>query len=70
MAPNILEVLDEASDWMAYEGAEGVGQGQKDDNDRIVVFVSCPPLKLSAQIPSEFKGYPVVFQESGQIDVQ
>ncbi len=69
MTSNILEALDEASSWMQYEGVEGVGQGQKDDQDCIVVFVSCPPSALSAQIPSEFKGYPVVFQESGRIDI-
>jgi hypothetical protein len=70
MASKILKVMDEASSWMAYDGVEGVGQGQKDGQDCIVVFVSCPPATLSAQIPDEFKGYPVVLQESGQIDTQ
>ncbi len=70
MTSTILVALDEASDWMAYEGVEGVGQGLEGDKDCIVVFVSCPPSDLSSQIPKEFKGYPVVFQESGQIDIQ
>lgn len=70
MTSNILGALDAASDWMAYDGVEGVGQGEKDDKDCIVVFVSCPPSALSAQIPDEYRGYPVVFQESGQIDIQ
>lgn len=70
MTSTILEALDEASDWMAYNGIEGVGQGKKDDQDCILVFTSCPPSELTTPIPKEFKGYPVVFQESGQIDIQ
>lgn len=70
MTSTILEALDEASDWMAYDGIEGVGQGKKDDQDCIVVFTSCPPSELTTPIPEELKGYPVVLQESGQIDIQ
>lgn len=70
MTSKILEALDEANGWMDFEGVEGIGQGQKDDKDCIIVFVSRPPSELSTQIPKEFKGFPVVFQESGQIDIQ
>lgn len=70
MTSKILEALDEANGWMDFEGVEGIGQGQKDDKDCIIVFVSRQPSELSTQIPKEFKGFPVVFQESGQIDIQ
>ena len=70
MTSKILEALDEANGWMDYEGVEGLGQGQKDGSDCIIVFVSRPPPELSGQIPNEFKGFPVVIQESGQIDIQ
>lgn len=70
MTSKILEALDEANGWMDYKGVEGIGQGQKDDKDCIIVFISSPSSELSAKIPNEFKGFPVVFQESGQIDIQ
>jgi len=70
MTSKILEALDEANGWMDFEGVEGIGQGQKDDKDCIIVFVSLPASELSAKIPKLFKGFPVVFQESGQIDIQ
>jgi hypothetical protein len=70
MTSKILEALDEANGWIDYEGVEGIGQGQENDKDCIIVFVSCPPAELSAKIPKEVKGFPVVFRESGQINIQ
>jgi hypothetical protein len=70
MTSKILEALDDASDWMKYDGIEGVGQGEKDAKECIVVFVSRPPSEFASKIPKEFKGFPVVIQESGQIDIQ
>ena len=43
MTSKILEALDEANGWMDFEGVEGIGQGQKDDKDCIIVFVSRQP---------------------------
>jgi hypothetical protein len=70
MTLKILEALDEANGWMDFEGVEGIGQGQKDGKDCIIVFVSLTPSELSAKIPKKFKGFPVIFQESGQFDIQ
>ena len=70
MASKILEALDDASEWMKYDGVEGVGQGEKDGKECIIVFVSRPLSELSDQIPKDFRGFPVVIEESGQIDVQ
>jgi hypothetical protein len=70
MTSKIQDALEEANEWMDIEGVEGTGQGQKDDKDCIIVFVSRPQSEFSAQIPKEFKGFLVVFQESGQIDIQ
>lgn len=70
MASKILEILDEASDWMKIDGVEGVGQGEKDAKECIIVYVSRPPTEFVLQIPKEFKGFPVVIQESGQFDIQ
>jgi len=70
MTSNILEALDEASEWMKYDGVEGVGQSEKDGKECIIVFVSRPFYELSEQIPKEFKGFPVVIEESGEIGIQ
>ncbi len=70
MTSNILIALDEANQWMDYEGVEGVGQGLKDDKDCIIVFVSRPPSEFSAKIPKSLEGFPVVIQESGQFDIE
>lgn len=70
MASKILKALDDASGWLDYEGVEGIGQGKKDDKDCINVYISRPTSELSTKIPKKFKGFQVVYQESGHIDIQ
>ncbi len=70
MNSEILNAVDEATRWMQYDGVEGVGQGKKDGNACITVFVSCPPSELAAKIPATFEGFPVVFKESGVLSAQ
>ncbi len=67
MGLKLKEAIDEASEWIEFDGVEGVGQGEKDGNDCVIVLVSCPPSKLSDIIPVTFKGFPVVIEESGPI---
>jgi hypothetical protein len=70
MTSKILEALDDASRWMDIDGVEGVGQGEKDARECIIVYVSRPSSEFASQIPKEFKGFPVIIQESGQFDIQ
>ena len=63
----IEEAIDDASEWIKYEGVEGVGQGEKDGKDCIVVLDSCVSPKLSGSIPSFFMGFPVIIYETGII---
>ena len=70
MGISILEAIDEASKWMEIDGVEGVAQGQKDGKDCIVVLISRNPSELSDVLPSTFKGFPVILEESGSISVE
>lgn len=70
MALEIQEVINEAVEWIEFDGVEGVGQGEKDGKDCIIVFTSYPPSELSGKIPETFKGFPVVIEESGTIFTQ
>ncbi len=70
MGLKLEEALDEASEWIEFNGVEGLGQGEKDGKDCIIVLVSCPPSELSNIIPITFKGFPVVIDESGIISTQ
>lgn len=67
---NIQEVIDVATKWMEYAGIEGIGQGEKDGADCIVVFISIPLSKLEFEIPSSINGYQIIIEESGSISAQ
>lgn len=70
MRPEMLEAIDEASEWLTIDGVEGVAQGDKEGEDCIVVLCSCAPPELAGRIPTTFKGYPVVIEETGIISAQ
>ena len=71
MTSTILEALDQANGWLdEFEGIEGIGQGLKDGQDCIKVFVSRPSSEFTDKIPKAVKGFAVVVEESGQIDIQ
>ena len=70
MGLKLQEAINEASEWMEFDGVEGVGQGEKDGKDCIIVLASCPPSELSGIIPITFKGFSVVIEESGIISTQ
>ena len=70
MTSKIQEALDEANAWMNYDGVEGIGQGEKNGKECIVVFVSRASSELAHLIPETLKGLPIVFEESGEIDIQ
>lgn len=56
---------------MRLEGVEGVGRGKTSDNeDCILVFVSGDATAMRKNLPSNYKGYPLVIQHSGIIDAQ
>jgi hypothetical protein len=67
MPEKILEAIDEATAWMDFDGVEGIAEGKKDGKKCIVVLASASPDELSSAIPTTFKGFPVVIEESGII---
>jgi hypothetical protein len=67
MQTTIQQAIDEASEWMKLKGIEGVGQGEKDGKECIIVFASATAAELAGVIPSTFKGFPVVIEETGII---
>ena len=70
MTSNIQDALDQAYQWTDFEGVEIVGQGKEDGKDCIVVYVSRPSTDFADRIPKKFKGFPVIFRESDQINIQ
>ncbi len=70
MQATIIEAIDEASEWMDIDGVEGVAEGEKDGKECIVVLVAVAPAELSSVIPTTFRGFPVVTEESGIISAQ
>jgi hypothetical protein len=70
MGLELQKAINEASEWIEFDGVEGVGQGEKEGKDCIIVLVSCPPSELLNIIPTTFKGFPVVIKESGIISTQ
>ena len=61
-------IIDEASSqWMSYNGVEGVAEGEKEGKPCILVLISIEPSGLTDSIPSTFKGFPVVIKKTGEI---
>ena len=68
MATSFDKALQEAQkSWMDLEGVESVGQGDKDGQPCIRVFISMRTDEVRDQIPSSFRGHPVDVVESGVI---
>jgi hypothetical protein len=56
--------------WMRMPGVTGAGETQKDGKPAIVIIVDTMTESLSAQLPRNVEGYPVVFKESGKIQAR
>lgn len=60
------KVLDEAQQsWMDIDGILSIGQGKKDQQDCIDVYITTNNQAIKDKLPAIFKGYPVVLRESG-----
>lgn len=70
MKYDIIKAIDQASKWLEIEGVEGVVEGDISGKLCITVLVSVPPSEITVEIPSNFLGYPVIFDESGIITAQ
>lgn len=66
METEFQNVLKEAQEkWMTIDGVVAVGQGKKNQEDCIDVYIAINSDEIKKQIPSEYKNVPVVFRESG-----
>ncbi|MGD8428094.1 MAG: hypothetical protein PVH63_10695 [Balneolaceae bacterium] len=66
MESTFNEILKEAQDnWMKIEGVVAIGQGKKNQEDCIDVYIAINSEEIKKQIPEIFKNIPVVFRESG-----
>lgn len=65
MGSGIQAALDEAAAWLDYDGVEGVAEGERNGAPCILVLTSCDPAELTEKIPKKFKGFPVVFEQTG-----
>ncbi len=70
MSQETLKAIDEASEWLEIDGVEGVAPGEREGRQCIIVFASCDPSELAGRIPTTFKGFPVVIEETGIISAQ
>ncbi|GEM_PF-1211801 len=53
--------------WMKISGVQGTGETQKNGQPAIMIFVDSLTQQLSAALPKEVEGYPVVIRESGTV---
>ncbi len=66
MKTTFQNILKEAQEkWMNIEGIVAVGQGKKDNEDCIDVYIANNSDEIKNQIPTEYKDVPVVFRKSG-----
>lgn len=66
MKSTFKDILKEAQDtWMNLDGVVAIGQGKKDQQDCIDVYIAINSDDIKKQIPTSFKNIPVVFRESG-----
>lgn len=66
MSENFKKVLEKAQQsWMDTEGVVAVSQGKKEQETCIDVYITGYSTIIKEKIPSQYKGYPVVFRESG-----
>lgn len=66
MKTTFQDILKEAQEkWMNIEGVVGVGQGKKDNEDCIDVYIANNSDEIKNKIPKEYKDVPVVFRKSG-----
>ena len=67
-AKTIEEVLKEHTDeWMSIPGVVGTAIGEFEDKPCIKVFVVKKTEDLTQKIPSQVEGFPVIFEETGEI---
>lgn len=66
MSQNFNKVLKKAQEtWTDIEGVMAVRQGKKEQHKCIDVYITGNSPVVKERIPTKFKGYPVVFRESG-----
>ncbi|MBN1466432.1 hypothetical protein JXA02_11760 [candidate division KSB1 bacterium] len=53
---------------MKIDGVVGIGIGKEEDDDAIMVFVKERTAIIDQKVPKQLKGYPVIIQETGQIE--
>ena len=69
MSRPIADVLREQTDaLMALPGVVGTAQGEQDGAPCILVLVVRLTEELRARIPNGLEGYPVVIDETGEIN--
>lgn len=70
MTQEIQQAIDEAGEWLNIDGVEGVAPGEREGKTLIVVFASVHPSELADRIPTTFKEFSVVIEETGIISAQ
>jgi len=71
MSQYITDIMLEIQDqWMSIDGVTGIGEGEIDGDDCILVFVSVITPQVKKTIPRVYKGFPVKIIYSGVIYTQ
>ncbi|RMD96248.1 MAG: hypothetical protein D6814_11720 [Calditrichaeota bacterium] len=70
MDGDLEKIIRELSDWLDIEGVEGLGQGEREAKPCIVVLVSRPRETFSGLLPEKYRGYDVVLEETGPIEIE
>ncbi|WP_422104466.1 hypothetical protein [Winogradskyella sp.] len=64
----IEDALIEIESWLFLDGIDGVAQGEYESQPCITIFLSNPEARCI--IPSEYKGYKIVIDETDQFGIQ
>ena len=66
--PIALVIKEHRSSLLAISGILGIGQGGSPKDPHITVYVQSKNFRICPLIPSVLDGYPVVIQETGDIE--
>jgi hypothetical protein len=68
MPKTIQEVQEKYTDsMMSIPGVEGIGIGEKNKKECIIIFVSKTIKEMKKKLPKELDGFPVKIQNTGKI---
>lgn len=64
------DIIDELNTWLNIDGVEGIGIGERDERQCIIVSVSIPKESIQYDFPDFFKELKVIFEDTTEFTAQ